>query len=412
MYRRVGLLRRVVNVATGLVMVLGVGLTDGAVAQSQVESSGFRLPSTTINDMDGVLGMDANPASLGFLKGSEGAIAVTKDGEVYTGTALLGARLFGPFSFGFSSSTGEGAVTRMGGVFAVGDEALSLGLHVRGLLRNRASDGDDSVGLDLGFTVRPSWWMSMSATLQNANDPLVNGVRTGEVGEFGLSLRPWTDRLTLGFGARVPVEQTGEWTPSFHVMSQPMDGFFSGPFGGRWSHSLQNTDGASERSYSMMALVGLDWGALGLLGGVDLQGLDSEEGSELGGYTIAARFSNEARGRLSRPSGQWARVSMGFLSERPTRGFLGVKKKTFLMFSEYVKALAEDARLDGVLFSLRGYRGVGRKPGRYGHFFRNSRLRENRSLCTFPRPIRSDTTWQARRIRLSRTPRVVYGSSA
>ena len=291
----------------GLLGALWIG---GAFAQEAAitHQGGFGLAGTTANQVDGVLGMDTNPAALGMIRSWEFVGGYTGQGRQSAGALATGFRLFGPFSFGFGTHIGDTGATRLGGVFALGDDAFSLGFQVWGMAGKTQLTDSSSTGLDLGLTLRPAWWMALSSTLKNANGPHVDGNAQGAVGTIDLGIRPYWERLTLGAGLVVPVDESDRWHPRFQLTTRLLNGFH---FGGSLTRG-DSVDASGERA---------DEWTTGFHLGVDF----SDTMSVFGGWSTppgeatqvqtAIRFSGEEHAPLLSRTGTWAKVNLATLSE-------------------------------------------------------------------------------------------------
>ena len=189
------------------------------------------------------------------------------------------------------------------GVFALGDDAFSLGFQVWGMAGKTQLTDSSSTGLDLGLTLRPAWWMALSSTLKNANGPHVDGNAQGAVGTIDLGIRPYWERLTLGAGLVVPVDESDRWHPRFQLTTRLLNGFH---FGGSLTRG-DSVDASGERA---------DEWTTGFHLGVDF----SDTMSVFGGWSTppgeatqvqtAIRFSGEEHAPLLSRTGTWAKVNL------------------------------------------------------------------------------------------------------
>lgn len=339
-------------------------------AHGQVGTQGVEMPASTANDFDGVLGMDRNPASVGFLESAEGAIVLGRDRGAESVSLLMGSRFLGPLSLGVGGYFQGNGDSRFGGVLGLGSRELSLGAQFHGWVRHENSGQEEAIALDLGLTYRPSWWFSFASTLHHANSPKIGGSVVDPEAAFALSLRPGTDRMTLGMEMLIPTEDPALWVPQLSLMTTVLDGVHVGVAGRmvRGDVVEETVDvlpgdiptvpsDTPPTEFTISGVLGLDWGSFGaFFGGTGNVSGGSGEDANVGG-TVALRFSDEKRGKITRPTGAWVRISLGGLSERPKGSFFGRKAATLLRFTRYMEALGNDESVDGLVVSLRGYRG-------------------------------------------------------
>lgn len=227
--------------------------------------------------------------------------------------------------------------------FSVGPQQLSAGATIHWL---RGGDTQGMTSLDLGLQSRPLRWLAVSALVRNLNTPKSATAQLTREWTFGLGVRPFGERLTIGVDWVLP-EQTaiGNSRLQYTLQARIIDGIrllagFSHGFNGQ----------------PLFAHGGI---------GVDLENF---------GYTQGVAYANgqfnwQFAGRVSMdkektliPQRKIAVVGLGGIGSNDglTLGaVLGVTEEDkFLRFLRFLERAARDPELEGVIFKVEGA-GVG-----------------------------------------------------
>jgi len=215
-----------------------------------------------------------------------------------------------------------------------------------------AADADPALRslstLDLGVSLRPWRALSLGVVATDVATPLVQGAPLPRGWEFGLALRPWTDRVTLGGVARV-VERGHEAAS----LGARLEAALWGGLGleGRWD---TQPDGADRRHQFFFGLTQQLGGPVnvGLYGyRPDMPGTPSAWGL---GARVRASSQPEAEPRRTHRTPRVLEVVLqGSMAELAPGGlFSSTPKAPFLQALELLRRAELDPGVDAVLLAL------------------------------------------------------------
>jgi len=333
--------------ACSWLLAAGLLLCSSAHANSL---DGLTLPVESIHQDAGVLGIESNPALLGFLRGSEATILHAETGDKLTsgGGLYAGTRLWRGVHLGGDVLVFRDGGSRMGMGLAFSPKpSFSMGAAWHTVFDDEhGKDGLHSI--DLGLVSRPASWLSLAATAERVNRPSHGDVILSRRYQAGALVRPGTSRFA--FGADVAVEEdTGEMDVIGSIFTQPIPGLHLGVT----VRAMPRDDGTL--GFVGGFQLGANWGGFGVESGVTMALPDGGE-ARLDQTHVALRFSKQPRVSLSRSDDGWVRITLGSIAERSEGTVLGAGRPTQVGVLRYLRALARDSHVGGVLIQLRGYR--------------------------------------------------------
>lgn len=352
------------SVAFVVVCALAVWARPGATQSPPRPTDGVAVPDRSVTTTSDATSLEVNPAGLGFIESTEfrygfdlqfpASVAPLRDEHAAyaaTGNDWLGA--------GVSLQWLDRSASR---VISPPYQKLTLGSAVRpvdslsagfaldffGSLQQRAVNR--LVSFDLGAQWRPSRFLGVGVTVKDTNRPFFRADRG-----IPVRINPGAALRLLGGGLIVGSDL--EWTPargslrsSPRVSFEPLKGVrVYGRAAVPVNQSASTRDEAGSRFTA-----GLDvaLGQVGLEAASSIRtGTDGDDG--LASHSQQVWYSPTPRRSLLPPIGRWVEVDLsGEITERVTNRFLGGSSQGFLDLLTNIRAIAEDPRVDGVVFRI------------------------------------------------------------
>ena len=317
--------------------------------------TGLRWPGASVVDADDASALSLNPAGMGFLEGFDAHFVHTElpDGAGAGDGLFLAAKVIGPLSIGAAFQflpdplTGErnfrfsfGSALSYGRVF-------SFGWNIHRMVSDNDPNMDGLLSLDLGLMARPLSWLAIGLNVGHVNTPVLAGQTLQRTYDFGIGIRPGTDRVLITTEVRVE-ERSWDTDARLRLRFEPYPGLI---FGGELGVAPRATN---DVRLSVGAFLSLSLGYFGMTGGAWFGCAPDDMGYD--GFTVGIRGSSKQHRSLIRRSGQAVVITLGGSPpERPSGGLFARRRATYLELVQALDALRRDGRVDAIVLKLRGF---------------------------------------------------------
>lgn len=322
-----------------------------AIVREPLPPRGVTLPPTSAALVDEATALSVNPAALSFVGPAQLFYVHDRnlardsvgDGLFLGGTALgLGLGV----SLEWIRGRGEPDYRKTSWGLSLGQKTLALGATY-----NHFHSDDEAIeqlsSFDLGLAWRPWRAFSLGAVVRNLDEPEEGWLRLERTYDFGIGLRPFGERYTLGVDYLATEDDFDAGRLSYTLQAEIIPGL-------RASAGLSHAVSGCSELAAQVALT-LDTSRFGLTyaaGGAD-------EGAS---HVVAVRLSSE-RYRGLRPAG--GVVALLDLNDSLTTGtspalaLLGMSSPDpYLRTLRFLELATEDERLRGVVLKLEGLPGA------------------------------------------------------
>lgn len=315
---------------------------------------GLRFLSETVADTDDAIGIEINPAGIGFLSGwsfmfyhSQFAdLAGEGDG------AFLAAKVFGPWSVGvglqflrWNLFGGNYVKMSFNNAFSIG-RTFSLGFNYNLLLDRQHSNINKLGSFDVGVIYRPLNWLSIGATVYDIDVPRFENRQLNRSYDVALSFRPGDrPRFTFGVGYRFE-ENASVHDPYISFRVEPIKGWV---LMGQAGMLIRN---GNWKNVAVSIGTSFSFGLIGAGAGYHYQRLG---GRNTNGFSTFFRVTNRARPSLVQPSQIFPVLAIGgAMNEFNRQGLLVSKRQTLLSVVYAINYYRRDPRVSGLVLKIFG----------------------------------------------------------
>jgi protease-4 len=315
-----------------LILLFSTALADIKLSPTE----GFFLPYNSAAYSDDALGLEFNPAGLGFNRDFQGYFLHTHSDSNFKGDYALFLSAGG---LGFSAEWLGNEIKPKYRKYTIGSGFKILNRFYLGSsyswFGSKNKDYDKLSSWNAGLLIRPFSFVSLGGVAKDLNRPIYKDEKTNISFDLGLALRPLGDRITLSVdGIMDEKDRTEDIKTIYQVAIEPLDGL------------ILSGDMDDEGNYGINFRVNFPFSGYGSYN-------TANKDQEYQKGVVYWNFTDERYRTLFQRKDNFLELKLsGKIEEEKNAGIFSKKRTTLLDIVQDIERAKKDKRVRGIIVKL------------------------------------------------------------